>query len=54
MRTVLLVLLVLFVLGMLPAWPHAQSYGYYPSGVGLIALVIVLLFVVPRRGGTVV
>jgi hypothetical protein len=45
--TILLVVLVLMLLGVLPAWPHGQSWGYWPSGtlgtVLLIVLVLVLL-----------
>jgi hypothetical protein len=45
--TILLVVLVLMLLGVLPAWPHSQSWGYLPSGtlgtVPLIVLVLVLL-----------
>ena len=43
--TVLVVLLVLMLLGALPAWPHSRSWGYYPSG-GLGLLVVVLLALV--------
>lgn len=45
--TVLLVVLVLLLLGALPAWPHSRSWGYAPSGtfgsVLLVVLVLVLL-----------
>ena len=30
--TVLLIVLILFVIGTLPTWPHSRSWGYYPSG----------------------
>lgn len=44
MELLLLVVLVLLVLGLLPAWPYSSGWGYYPSGiVGLILLVIVIL-----------
>ena len=40
----LLVLLVLLLIGALPAWPHSRAWGYYPSGsMGLILLLVVLL-----------
>lgn len=42
MRTILVVLLLLAVLGSLPAWPYSTGWGYYPSG-GLTLLFIVLL-----------
>jgi hypothetical protein len=40
--TILLVVLVLILIGALPAWPYSRGWGYYPSG-GLGLLVIVLL-----------
>ena len=45
LSTILLVVLLLMLVGALPAWPHSRSWGYYPSsGLGLI-LVIVLIIV---------
>lgn len=42
--TILLIVLLLLVLGILPTWPHSRSWGYGPSGVlGLILLVLVIL-----------
>lgn len=43
---VLLVLLILMLVGVLPAWPHSRSWGYGPSGglTLIIIVVIVLLF----------
>jgi hypothetical protein len=43
--TILLVILVLMLLGAIPAWPHSRSWGYGPSG-GLGLLVIILLILV--------
>ena len=42
MRTILLVILILLLIGALPAWPYSHSWGYYPSG-GLGLLVVILL-----------
>jgi hypothetical protein len=40
----LLVLLVMLLLGALPTWPYSRAWGYYPSGIfGVVLLVIVLL-----------
>ena len=47
MRFILLLLLLLLVIGALPAWPYSAGWGYYPSGLGLI-LVIVLLVILLR------
>jgi hypothetical protein len=41
MRFVILIILLLLVLGALPAWPYSSGWGYYPSGIGLIILIIV-------------
>ena len=42
--TVLIVILVLMMLGSLPAWPHSSGWGYYPSGgLGLILLILIVL-----------
>ncbi|UVA81815.1 DUF3309 domain-containing protein [Pandoraea commovens] len=44
--TILLIVLVLLLVGALPAWPHSRGWGYYPSGgLGLIVLIVVLLVV---------
>ena len=40
--TVLLVILILLLLGAVPAWPHSRNWGYAPSG-GLSLIVIILL-----------
>ncbi len=42
--TVLLILLILMLLGAVPAWPHSRSWGYGPSGgLGLVVLIIIIL-----------
>jgi hypothetical protein len=44
MVTVLIVLLVLMLIGALPAWPHSRSWGYFPSGgLGLVLLILIIL-----------
>lgn len=41
---ILLIILVLMVLGLVPAWPHSRSWGYGPSGaVGLVLMVVLVL-----------
>ena len=47
MRFILLLILLLLVLGALPTWPYSAGWGYYPSGLGLV-LVIVLLVILLR------
>ena len=47
--TILLILVVVFALGALPAWPHSRSWGYYPSsGLGVVLLVLILLMLTNR------
>lgn len=41
--TVLLVVLIMLLLGVFPAWPHSRGWGYGPSGVVGVALLIVLI-----------
>ena len=48
-RTVLLILLVLLLLGSLPTWPYSTGWGYYPSGgLGLLLLILIVLAVTGR------
>ena len=49
MSTILLVVLVLLLLAAIPAWPYSRSWGYGPSGVlGLIVLVLIIMAVTGR------
>jgi hypothetical protein len=51
MNTILLLILVLALLGALPTWPYSRGWGYYPSGlVGVLLVVIVLLVLTGRLG----
>jgi hypothetical protein len=45
MGLILLIILVLLLMGVLPAWPHSRSWGYYPSGILGTVLVIVVILV---------
>jgi hypothetical protein len=47
--TILLIVLVLLLLGALPAWPYSSGWGYYPSGgLGLVVVILLLLVVTGR------
>ncbi|HVD60683.1 MAG TPA: DUF3309 family protein [Gemmatimonadaceae bacterium] len=49
MVTILIVVLVLLLIGAIPAWPHSRGWGYYPSGgLGLILLIVLILFLMGR------
>ena len=46
---ILLIVLVLMLLGAVPAWPHSRSWGYAPSGaLGVVVLVVLVLFLMGR------
>jgi hypothetical protein len=41
-----LVILVLALVGVIPAWPHSRKWGYGPSGgVGVLLVIVLMLFV---------
>ena len=47
--TILLIVLILILVGVIPVWPHARSWGYAPSGiVGVIVIVLVVLLLMGR------
>jgi hypothetical protein len=49
MGTILLVILILALVGVLPTWPHSKGWGYGPSGItGLIVLVLLILLITGR------
>jgi hypothetical protein len=49
MRMILLVIVVLLLVGALPAWPYSAGWGYYPSGgLGLVLLIVLILALTGR------
>jgi hypothetical protein len=47
--TILLIVVILMLVGVLPVWPHARSWGYGPSGVaGTVLLILIVLFLMGR------
>ena len=47
--TILLILLILAVAGAFPTWPHSKNWGYYPSGLlGIIVLILLILVLMGR------
>jgi hypothetical protein len=47
--TVLIIVLILLLLGALPAWPYSSGWGYYPSGgLGLVLVIIIVLLLMGR------
>ena len=49
LSTLLIIILILVLLGAVPAWPYSRSWGYGPSGiVGLIVVVLIILALMGR------
>ena len=47
--TILLVVLILMLVGSLPAWPHSRNWGYGPTGgLGLIVVILLVLLLMGR------
>lgn len=47
--TILLIVLILLLVGAIPAWPHSRSWGYYPSGgLGVVVVIIIILLLLGR------
>jgi hypothetical protein len=44
MQALILILLIVLLLGALPAWPYSRGWGYRPSG-GLTLILVIILFV---------
>lgn len=51
MSPLMFVVLIIVLLAVLPSWPYSRGWGYYPSGVlGLILIILLLLMLF--RGGS--
>jgi hypothetical protein len=48
-RTLLIVILVIVLLGALPTWPYSAGWGYYPSGLLGLALVVLIVLALLGR-----
>jgi hypothetical protein len=49
MRLILMIILIVLILGMLPAWPYSTGWGYYPSGgLGAVLVVVLILMLMGR------
>ena len=43
-RTILIVLLIIILIGALPTWPYSGAWGYYPSGgIGTLLVIVIVL-----------
>ena len=44
LSTILIVILILLLIGALPAWPYSSGWGYYPGGgLGLVLIIVLIL-----------
>ena len=49
LRTILLIILVLMLIGAIPTWPHSRTWGYGPSGgLGLVLIIVIVLLLLGR------
>ena len=47
--TILLIIVILLLIGAIPSWPHSRGWGYGPSGVlGLVLIVLLTLFLLGK------
>ena len=47
--TILLIVLVLLLIGAIPAWPYSRSWGYGPTGgLGVVVVVLLVLLLMGR------
>jgi len=47
--TILLIVLVLLLIGAIPAWPHSRNWGYGPTGgLGVVVVVLLVLLLMGR------
>lgn len=49
MGTLLLIILIILLIGAIPNWPYSRSWGYYPSGIiGIILIIMIILMLMGR------
>lgn len=47
--TILLIVLILLLIGVIPAWPHSRGWGYAPSGIIGVVLIVLLVLLLAGR-----
>lgn len=47
--TILLIVLILILVGAIPAWPHSRGWGYAPGGIVGVLLIIVIVLLLTGR-----
>ncbi|MEE1657960.1 DUF3309 family protein [Microvirga sp. CF3062] len=47
--TILLIIVILLLIGVVPAWPHSRGWGYGPSGLlGVVLVILIILLLMGR------
>ena len=47
--TIVIILLILFLVGALPTWPHSRNWGYAPTGIlGTLLIIVLILYLLGR------
>ncbi len=46
---ILLIILIIILIGAVPAWPHSQAWGPWPGGLIGVVLLVVLILVLAGR-----
>ena len=50
LQLLITIILILLLIGLLPAWPYSHGWGYYPSGgVGLLLIIVVIVLLLGGR-----
>lgn len=49
LSTILIIILILILIGAVPSWPYSRSWGYGPSGIVGVILVVVLVLLLMGR-----
>ena len=47
--TLLIIILVLILIGVFPSWPYSRGWGYGPSSIsGVIVIILIILLLTGR------
>ena len=49
LSTILIIVLIILLIGALPSWPHSRSWGYAPSGVLTLVVIVIIVLVLMGR-----
>jgi hypothetical protein len=49
LSTILIIILILVLIGVVPSWPHSRGWGYGPTGIVGVILVVILILALMGR-----